>query len=497
MGGRRGLSCWLEESPGSLVGAALGPFKFDKLSGRCDDLATGFTSLNFTRENKMLTIYGKSRPRFCDGTSRRNFVKIGALGVGGLSVAQLLRAEAASGISRSSKSVIMVYLPGGPPHQDMYDLKLEAPLEIRGEFRPIPTAVPGIQICEHLPRLAKLADKYAIIRSMVGAKDRHESFQCMTGRLNERNPPGGWPEFGSVISKLQGSTDPTLAPYVNLSPKMRHTPYNFGRPSFLGFGHTPFMPLGDIKDDMVLSGITTERLADRKSLLASVDQFRRSIDASGTMEGLDSFQQRAFDMLTSGKLLEALDVSSEAPKVRERYGKGTDKEQGDAAPRLNEQFLLARRLIEAGVRVVTLSYSFWDWHGNNFKIAKENFPDFDQALSALLEDLDERGLLDQTTVIAWGEFGRTPKINAGGGRDHWPNVSCALLAGGGMKTGQVIGATDRMGGEAVERPVSFQEVFATLYHNMGINGTTTTVSDFTGRPHYLVDSDVQPIKELI
>lgn len=323
----------------------------------------------------MLTIYGKSRSRLCDGTSRRSFVKIGALGLGGLTLSQLMRAEAASGISRSSKSVIMVYLPGGPPHQDMYDLKMEAPAEVRGEFRPMPTSVPGIQICEHLPRLAKLADKVTFIRSMVGAKDRHESFQCMTGRLNERNPPGGWPEFGSVISKLQGSTDPTLAPYVNLSPKMRHTPYNFGRASFLGFGHTPFMPLGDIKDDMVLSGITAERLADRKSLLASVDQFRRAVDASGTMDGIDSFQQRAFDMLTSGKLLEALDISSEDPKIRERYGKGTDKEQGDAAPRLNEQFLLARRLVEAGVRVVTLSYSFWDWHGNNFKIAKENFPD--------------------------------------------------------------------------------------------------------------------------
>lgn len=445
----------------------------------------------------MFTIDGKSCNRFCDGLPRRNFLKIGALGLGGLSMTQLLRAEAANGIGHSNKSVIMVYLPGGPPHQDMFDLKMDAPSEIRGEFRPINTNVPGIQICEHLPLLAKLTDKLAIIRSMVGAKDRHESFQCMTGRLNERNPPGGWPEFGSVISKLQGTQDPTLASYVNLSPKMKHTPYNFGKSSFLGHSHTPFNPSGNIKDDMVLGSITKERLADRKTLLASVDRFRRDLDLNGAMEGFDSFQHRAFDILTSSRMLDALDLASEAPKLRERYGKGTEKEQGDAAPRLNEQFLLARRLVEAGVRVVTLSYSFWDWHGSNFKIAKQNLPDFDQALSALIEDLHERGMLEHTTVIAWGEFGRTPKINKDGGRDHWPNVSCALLAGGGMKTGQVIGATDRLGGEAVLRPVTFQEVFATLYHNLGINASTSTVSDVTGRPHYLVDDGYQPIVEVV
>ncbi len=446
----------------------------------------------------MLTFQGQPSKRFCDGRSRRNFLRAGGLGLGGLglSMTQLLRAESQSGRS-STKSIIMIYLPGGPPHQDMFDLKLDAPAEIRGEFHPISTNVPGIQICEHLPRLAKIMDKLAIIRSMVGAKDRHESFQCMTGRLNERNPPGGWPEIGSVVSKVQATPNPTLASYVNLSPKMRHFPYNFGHPSFLGASHTPFMPLGAIKDDMVLNGISTERLADRKQLLASMDQLKRMTDSRGAMDGLDAFQQRAFDILTSGEMLNALDISSEDPKLRERYGTGTDKEQGDAAPRLNEQFLLARRLVEAGVRVVTLSYSFWDWHGNNFKIAKDNFPDFDQALSALIEDLDQRGLLDTTTVIAWGEFGRTPTINKDAGRDHWPNVSCAVLAGGGMKTGQVIGATDRFGGEAVSRPVTFQEVFATLYHNVGINATTTTVTDYTGRPHYLVDNDVQPIQELI
>lgn len=445
----------------------------------------------------MLDIKSQSTNRFCDGLPRRQFLKIGAFGVGGLTLSDLLRAEANNGIRNSNKSVIMIYLPGGPPHQDMYDLKMSAPVEIRGEFRPISTNVAGIQICEHLPRLAKITDKLAIVRSVVGAKDRHESFQCMTGRLNERNPPGGWPEFGSVISKLQGTRDSTLAAYVNLSPKMRHMPYNFGKPSFLGFGHTPFNPSDSVKEDMVLNSLSLDRISDRRALLHDIDGFRRDLDNSGAIESLDSFQSRAFEILSSNRMLQALDLSSEDPRVRERYGKGTDKEQGDAAPRLNEQFLLARRLIEAGVRVVTLSYSFWDWHGSNFPIARQNFPDFDQATSALIEDLDQRGLLQDTTVIAWGEFGRTPKINKDGGRDHWPNVSCALLAGGGMKTGQVIGATDRLGAEATERPVTFQEVIATLYHNLGIQAATTTVVDNTGRPHYLVDDNHQPIKELI
>lgn len=445
----------------------------------------------------MLTIAGRASNGFCDRLARRNFLRIGGLGLAGLTLPQLLRAEAQSGKGNSNKSIIMVYMPGGPPHQDMYDLKMDAPVEVRGEFQPIPTNVPGIQICEHLPRLAKIADKLAFVRTIVGAKDRHESFQCMTGRLNERNPPGGWPELGSVVSKLQGSSDPTLPAYVNLSPKMRHTPYNFGHSSFLGYAHTPFSPLGEIRSDLTLNGVTTERLADRKRLLASMHQLQHAVEASSMADGLDAFQARAFDMLTSDKLLSALDVTQESDKTRERYGKGTDREQGDAAPRLNEQFLLARRLVEAGVRVVTLSYSFWDWHGQNFRYAKENLPDFDQALSALIEDLDQRGLLQDTTVIAWGEFGRTPRINKDGGRDHWPNVSCAVLAGGGMRTGQVIGATDRLGGEAVSRPVTFQEVFATLYHNLGIDANAVTVPDLTGRPQYLVDDNAQPMRELI
>jgi hypothetical protein len=445
----------------------------------------------------MLTLLSqKPSGSFCDGLSRRSFLRIGALGLGGLTFPQLLRAESAQGRGKSQKALILVYLPGGPPHQDMFDLKMDAPSEIRGEFSPIATNVPGIQICEHLPRMAKMADKFTFIRSVVGAKDRHESFQCVTGRLNDNVPPGGWPEIGSVVSKVQGGSA-ALPNYVNLSPKMQHTPYNQGRTSFLGVAHAPFMPMGSVKDDMTLNGVTIERLADRRALLESFDGFRREADATGAMTGVDAFTEQAFDILTSSRLLKALDLSGEDPKLRERYGKGTDKIQGDAAPRLNEQFLLARRLVEAGVRVVTVSYSFWDWHGQNFRNAKQNLPDFDQAITALVQDLHDRGLDNDVSVLAWGEFGRSPRINKDAGRDHWPNVSCALLAGGGMKTGQVIGSTDRLGGEAADRPVHFQEVFATLYHNFGINPNTTTVPDLTGRPHYLVDGQFQPMKEVV
>ncbi len=446
----------------------------------------------------MLTLHSNgSSGSFCDGLSRRSFLRIGGLGLGGLTFPQLLRAESQQSRGKSQKALILVYLPGGPPHQDMFDIKTDAPSEIRGEFSEIATNVPGIRICEHLPQMATMTDKLVFIRSVVGAKDRHESFQCVTGRLNENPPSGGWPEIGSVVSKLHGSTGSAVPPYVNLSQRMQHTPYNQGRNSFLGVGHSPFMPLGSVKDDMSLNGVTIERLADRRSLLQSFDTFRRDADASGAMTGLDEFESQAFDILTSSQMLKALDVSSETDRIRARYGKGTGKVQGDAAPRLNEQFLLARRLVEAGVRVVTLSYSFWDWHGGNFKNAKQNLPDFDQAITALVQDLHDRGMEKDVTVLAWGEFGRSPRINKDGGRDHWPNVSCALMAGGGMKTGQAIGTTDRLGGEAADRPVHFQEIFATAYHNLGINPATATVSDLTGRPHYLVDGAYQPMKELL
>lgn len=443
----------------------------------------------------MLTIYGK-QSRFCDGVSRRNFLKIGALGLGGLALPQLLQAESQSGLRSSNKAVIMIYLPGGPPHQDSFDLKTDAPSEIRGEFKPIATSVPGIQICEHLPLTAKMMDKFAIIRSLSDAVDDHSDFHCMTGRYKKNQPPGGWPSFGSVVSKLLGSSDRAIPPFVGLEPRMQHRPYNEATPGFLGAGHRSFHPEGNGREDMVLNGVTLDRLADRKALLGGFDRFRRDVDATGLMEGLDSFNEQAFGVLTSSKLLEALDFQREDKRVIERYGKGDPKPHGDAAPMLMDQFLVARRLVEAGARVVTVAFGFWDYHGSNFSNAKADLPLLDQGMTALVQDLHERGLDKDVSIVVWGEFGRTPTINKDAGRDHWPRASCAVLACGGMKTGQVIGATDRLGGEPSERPVKFGEVFATLYHNLGIDVNKVTITDLTGRPQYLVD-ECQPMRELV
>ena len=445
----------------------------------------------------MLKILGPQQ-RFCDGVSRRNFLKIGALGLGGLSLPQLLQAEAQSGIRHSHKAVIMIFLPGGPSHQDMFDLKMDAPSEIRGEFRPISTKVPGIQICEHLPKIAARMDKMAVIRSIVGATGDHYAVQCLTGRSHANPPPGGWPCLGSVLSKMQGPVNRIIPPFIGLSPKMGHTPWaDAGVPGFLGVPHAPFKPSGAGKDDLVLNGVTLDRLADRRALLASFDNFRRDVDASGLMSGLDSFNEQAFGMLTSSRLLEALDIEKEDKRVRDSYGKGDPKNRDDGGPKLMEHFLTARRLVEAGARCVTLAFSRWDHHGDNFGALRQDLPLLDQGVSALLDDIYARGMDKDVSVVVWGEFGRTPTINKEGGRDHWPRVSCGLVFGGGMKGGQVIGATDRLGGEATERPVAFGEVFATLYHNLGIDVNKVTVPDLSGRPQFLVENGLQPMRELV
>ncbi len=450
----------------------------------------------------MLTLWGQ-RHRFCDRVSRRSFLQIGGLALGGLALPQILRAESQAGIGRSHKAIIMIFLSGGPPHQDMFDLKPEAPAEIRGEFQPIRTKVPGIDICEHLPRLAAMMDKLAVIRSLVGAKDRHASFQCLTGQTFDRQPAGGWPALGAVVSKLQGPTTPAVPPFVSLTPKMKTTTWaDPGQPGFLGLAHAPCQPNSEGLTDMVLKGVTLEQLGDRKALLTSFDRLRREIDASGTFQGLDAFTEQALGILTSNQLAEALDLDREDPRLRDRYGRGSPEPAGygDAGPLLNDYFLAARRLVEAGVRCVTLAYGRWDWHGKphgtTFENAREHLPMLDRGVTALVEDLYQRGLEKDVSVVVWGEFGRTPKINANAGRDHWPAVACALLAGGGMRMGQVIGSTNRLGESAKERPVSFQEVVATLYHNLGIDTNTTTLPDLTGRPQYLVDG-AAPIRELI
>ena len=448
----------------------------------------------------MLTIQGSPSGKFCDGVTRRDFLKIGGLAMGGLSLPQMLRAEAQSGIRKSPKSVIMIYMAGAPPHQDLFDLKMDAPLEIRGPYKPISTKVPGIHISEHMPHCARIMDKLVPIRSMVGSlSGDHDSHICYTGRSARGVPvpPGGWPSIGSVMTKLCALKGREVPSFVGLAPNAGHPPYGSpGHPGFLGPAFSAFRPNGAGMSDLVLNGITSDRLADRQTLLASFDKFRRETDRSGLMEAMDVFDQQAFGMLTSSRLLEALDLSKEDPKIRERYGKGDPKNYGDGAPRNNEHFLVARRLVQAGARCVTMNFGRWDFHSRNHSELLTHLPLFDQGFSALVEDLHRLGLDKDTAVVAWGEFGRTPTINKDAGRDHWPRVGCAVVAGGGFKTGQVIGATDRLGGEPTERPVHFGEVFATLYHWLGIDLNNTTVPDFSGRPQYLVDG-FQPMPELI
>lgn len=454
----------------------------------------------------MLTILGREdrgAGRLCDGLSRRNFLTIGSMAFGGLALPQLLRAEQESGIQKSHKGIINVFLPGGPPHQDMWDIKVDAPAEIRGEFQPIRTNVSGIEICELFPRLANMMDKLVPIRSVVGAGGDHYSHECLSGRRTLNPPAGGWPTMGAWVSKIQGPVNPTIPPHLSLMYKTDHAPWGDpGAGGFLGIKHAPFRLVGGRNetskvDNMVLQGITAERLGDRTSLLSAMDRFRREADRSGAMEGIDAFAQQAMGILTSSALAEALDISRETPETIARYGKGDPEFHADGAPRITENFLVARRLIEAGARVVSLNFSRWDWHGGNFTIARRDMPMLDQALSALIEDLDARGMLDDVAVVCWGEFGRTPKINADGGRDHWPQVSCALLAGGGLRTGQVIGATNRLGEYPIERPVTFQEIMATLYHCLGIDLKQIREFDLRGRPQYPVDPDVQPLRELV
>ncbi|MCA9104651.1 MAG: DUF1501 domain-containing protein [Planctomycetales bacterium] len=446
--------------------------------------------------------------------TRRKMLEIGTLAAlgaaGGWSLPTLLRAEEAAGIRNNPKSVIMIYLVGGPPHQDMFDLKPDAPSDIAGPWRPIATNVPGMQICEAFPQLARLADKFTIVRSLVGNQADHDAVQVFNGRDPRLpKPPLGWPQFGSMVSRVQGAASPASPAYVSLCYQCTHGPYNEPGSGFLGPAHAPFRPMGPTRKDMVLHDISLERLSDRMSLLAGVDRLRRDVDSSRNMEGLDRFAEQAMGLLTSSQLADALDISQEDPRVVERYGLGdpTVFIDSNGAPRVPQSLLVARRLIEAGVRVVTLNYSKWDWHGGRntegradnsiFTREREEFPIFDRCVSALLEDLHECGLADDCAVVIWGEFGRTPKISAQVGRDHWPQVNCAMLAGGKLRHGQVIGETDRIAGEAISRPVTFGDIYATLFHHLGIDIDQTTITDTTGRPRYLVSDEGRIMPELV
>jgi len=452
--------------------------------------------------------------------SRRE-VLIGATGFAGFTLAEMLRTEAVAGVRSSVKSVINVHLDGGPPQHDTIDPKPDAPEEVRGEFKPIATKVVGLQVSELMPRVAELANKFAFIRSLVGSAGAHDAFQCQSGfPAANLQPVGGRPAMGCVVTRLQGSPDDPVPAFVDLM-QGRPLVRNSARPGFLGPACSPFRPdiskmfarelEAGMKNELaarganhsiqltLADGISLDRLDDRMMLLAGFDDTRRELDSSGTMDAMDKFNRQAINILTSGRLADALDLDKEPSKSHERYtppAGGGEKfvtaEDGNSAKKL----LLARRLVEAGVRCVSVSFSDFDTHSKNFPRMRQLVPIVDHALHALITDLDERGLLNDVVVVVWGEFGRSPRVNSSGGRDHWPEVGPALLAGGGIRGGQVVGATDRLGGKAISRPVTYQEVFATLYQCLGITAGQTTLLDPTGRPQHLLER-AEPIRELL
>ncbi len=438
----------------------------------------------------MLTILGP-RSRYCDGVSRRSFLKAGALGVGGLTLPGLLRAEAGK---KSHKSVIMVYLSGGMAHQDTFDLKPNAPAGVRGTFKPIGTNLPGVQVGEHLPLLAKCMDKLIVVRSLVGHRDEHSSWMTYTGTTMSAAQREGKPHFGSVVARMQGQTDPVMPAFVDLSPTMQHKPYNSPGPALLGRSAAAVKVDGEEVAVMKNLAVPMEHLQNRKALLADLDTFRKEADRSNGLP-VDTFHDRAFDVLTSSKMVEALDVTKEPERTRERYGRGSPKHQGDGAPQWNDQLLMARRLVEAGARVVTVAYGFWDTHGTNFKTLEKRLPLFDRGISALVEDIHARGLEKDVTVVVWGEFGRTPKINKDAGRDHWARVNFALMSGGGMRTGQVIGSTDSAASEVKDDPIPYPSVLATVYNNLGLD-PHAMVYDVSNRPAPMLPSTVSVIDKV-
>ena len=418
--------------------------------------------------------------------------------MGGLCLGDLLRLEAqgaATVTQRRHKSVILVYLSGGLAHQDTFDLKPDAPAEVRGKFQPIATKVPGIAFGELLPRLAGVADKLAVVRSLVGQRDEHSSFQQTTGTLMAVAEREGRPHFGSVVAKIQGPVDPVVPPFVDLSPVMQHRPYNSPGPGRLGSAYRAARLSGDDVELMRPTHVAANRIEARRDLLAAFDGWRSSLEAA-PVSGMDEVVGRAFEVISSSKVATALDLDREDPRIRDRYGKGSPKHLGDGAPMWNDQLLQARRLVEAGARVVTVAYGFWDTHGGNFTHLEQHLPLFDQGISALIDDIHMRCIDQDVSVVVWGEFGRTPKINKDAGRDHWAPVNSVLFAGGGMRVGQVIGSTDKTAAYAVANPIHYLDVLATIYHNLGID-SGSTIEDRTGRPSFLLPPTAQPIAPLV
>ncbi len=466
----------------------------------------------------MLEIYGK-QSSYCDGVSRRSFLRVGGFTFGSMAslpLVDILRAEAAAPKKQSHKSVIHIYLAGGPPHQDTFDLKPDGPAEYRGEMKPIGTNVPGIQICEVFPQMAKMMDRFTLIRSVAGCVDQHDAYQCMSGwKRADLAVAGGYPAVGSVVTRVKGPVMTAMPAAVGLAaPATERRWSDPGDPGFLGPAYAPFRPFvvgakaydhalkidksthGPGLEIVKLQGMTLERLQDRRRMLASVDKLSREFD-SIDVQALDASTQAAMEVLSSSRLADAFDLSKESAKTRERYGDGKPyKFQYDGTPTGNDQLLMARRLVEAGCRSVTLSYGRWDSHGRNFDLVRDHGPKLDQCLTALVSDLEDRGMLDDVMVLVWGEFGRTPKINKEAGRDHWAPINFALMAGGGYKHGQVIGSSTEDAGYIDSRPIHLQQVLATVYRHLGVDVDSVTLEDRAGRPQYLLDHR-EPITEMV
>lgn len=424
-------------------------------------------------------------------SSRRAFLQAGGLGLTGLTLADLLQHEAQAGpAARRENSVLILWMRGGPSQHETWDPKPEAPIEYRGAFGATSTCVPGIQIVDLLPKCAQVMDKWSIVRSLHHDNAGHSAGDQI---LFTGHPPGPiadvnvHPSCGSIVSEQLGHLNPELPPYVVIPKQVPGTDS-----AYLGSAHRPFETIVDPANDgpfnlqnfSLVEGISDSRFGDRKQLLAGFDRFREGLDRK--MDGVGKFQQQAYGILSSTKARDAFDLDAERSSVRERYGFIPKYDPMDprrcSANAFCQRVLLGRRLVEAGVRLVTVDCRWWDTHVEGFDSMRNGFlPRWDQCYSALIEDLDQRGLLETTLVVAWGEFGRTPRVNNDSGRDHYPNVFSAALAGGPIRGGRVVGASDAKGAFPLDNPKRPQDVLATIYEHLGVDPHKTYLNH-AGRP---------------
>lgn len=429
--------------------------------------------------------FGKAH-RNCEGSSRRDFLRVGGLGLGSLSLANLLQGKAKAaeqGIQTSDKSVIWLWLGGGPTQVETFDPKMTAPSEYRSVTGEVKTVLPGVTLGGNFERIAGLADKMAFVRSFAHTNSGHSggTHYVMTGydnRLADNGAVADRPFLGSIMSRIRGTNHPVtgIPTYVRLGGI-----YADG-PAFLGTAFGPFDPAGEARRNMSLS-IEQSRLSNRRAMLDGIDNVKRNIDRKGLMEGLDSFEEQAFNLILS-RSQQAFDLKYEDPRVVDRYGKG-----------LGEQMLQARRLCEAGCGFVTLQHGGWDMHSNIKQEMDRRGPEIDRAVSALVEDLDQRGMLENVLLVISGEFGRTPKINGSSGRDHWAPLSTLAFAGGGLKMGQVVGESAEKVDVPKTTPITPQDLMATVFHVLDFDKRIQFMNQ-SGRPTYMIENG-RPIEELI